>query len=266
MLTDSTAAFLNSPDTVQPFCLKTKHVSFARSYTLTSFDEAMGSRPLSRLAAARSQERLIGGKKPTITLAQHTATPYAGAPLHSILTQPTAQQPLLPQALQKQPLSVPQNPSHSQPQQQQPAQQQQPQQQQPQQPQHVLIQQQPTSHLHQHLHQQHLQHLQHQQAALLAHQVHLQHQHQQQQQQQQQHQQHQQHQQQQQQAVAQQLAAQQQQQQLQHQQDMIVLEKVKRSAMKTQATQTEVYLGKKGAAPHNLSLSPRTIHRGSESY
>ncbi|XP_050076397.1 uncharacterized protein LOC126563742 isoform X2 [Anopheles maculipalpis] len=232
---------------------RTKHVSFARSYTLTSFDEAMGSRPLSRLAAARSQERLIGGKKPTITLAQHTATPYtSGAPLHSILTQPTAQQPLLPQALQKQPLSVPQNPSHNQPQQQQQQPQQLPQQQQPQQPQHVLIQQQPTSHLHQHLHQQHLQHLQHQQAALLAHQVHLQHQHQQQQQQQ--------HQQQQQQQAAQQLAAQQQQ-QLQHQQEMIVLEKVKRSAMKTQATQTEVYLGKKGAAPHNLSLSPRTIHR-----
>ncbi|XP_049283063.1 uncharacterized protein LOC125763711 isoform X1 [Anopheles funestus] len=222
---------------------RTKHVSFARSYTLTSFDEAMGSRPLSRLAAARSQERLIGGKKPTITLAQHTATPYVGAPLHSILTQPTAQQPLLPQALQKQPLSVPQNPSHSQPQQQQ--------QQQPQQPQHVLIQQQPTSHLHQHLHQQHLQHLQQQQAALLAHQAHLQHQ------QHQQHQ-HQQHQQQQQHQAAQ-LAAQQQ--QLQHQQEMVVLEKVKRSAMKTQATQTEVYLGKKGTAPHNLSLSPRTIHR-----
>ncbi|XP_052864592.1 uncharacterized protein LOC128271190 [Anopheles cruzii] len=235
---------------------RTKHVSFARSYTLTSFDEAMGSRPLSRLAAARSQERLIGGKKPTITLAHHTAvaaaiplpaTQYVGgggvAPLHSILTQPTAthpQQPLMPAALQKQPLSVTACQSHGQPQQQQP---------QPQ-TQHLLIQQQPSAahQLHQHLHQQHLQHLQHQQAALLAHQAHVQHQ------------------------AAQHAAQhQQQQQQLQHQQhlhhhqqqhqDMVVLEKVKRSAMKTQATQTEVYLGKKPMAPHNLSLSPRTIHR-----
>ncbi|XP_058056525.1 uncharacterized protein LOC131207907 [Anopheles bellator] len=231
---------------------RTKHVSFARSYTLTSFDEAMGSRPLSRLAAARSQERLIGGKKPTITLAHHTAVAAAvpppatqyvggggGAPLHSILTQPTAthpQQPLMPAALQKQPLSVTACQSHGQPQQQQP---------QPQ-TQHLLIQQQPSAahQLHQHLHQQHLQHLQHQQAALLAHQAHVQHQaaqHAAQQQQQLQHQQHLHHQQ-------------------QHQ-DMVVLEKVKRSAMKTQATQTEVYLGKKPMAPHNLSLSPRTIHR-----
>ncbi|XP_055918728.1 uncharacterized protein LOC129950834 [Eupeodes corollae] len=44
--------------------------------------------------------------------------------------------------------------------------------------------------------------------------------------------------------------------------EVILVEKIKRNAMKTQATQTEGYAAaKKEGVPYNLALSPRTVHR-----
>jgi hypothetical protein len=122
-----------------------KHVSFARSHTLTSFDlNEAKIHGKQHISSTRSQERLIGGKKPTITV--------------------THQQPLL-QALP--------------------------------------IQNQPT---------------------LLGHTGNV-------------------------------LTT------LSTQQEVVVIEKIKRNAMKTQATQTELFLARKQFSSHHLSLSPRTIHR-----
>lgn len=133
----------------------------------------MGIRPLSTMGSARSQERLIGGKKPTITQIQ---------PILLLQQQQQQQQQLQQQQLQ----------------------------------QHQIQQQ------------------------------HIQQQHQLQQQQ---------------------IYHQELQQQLQQQQEILIVEKIKRiGPMKTQATQTEVCLGKKALAPHHLSLSPRTIHRVSVGY
>lgn len=133
------------------FYCRTKHVSFARSHTLTSFDEAMVGRSVSRLSNARSQERLIGSKKSTWSPNQSI--------LQSVLHQ--QQQSMLPGF---------QNIGQT----------------------FTSIQQSAAAPINQ---------------------------------------------------------------------EVVVVEKFKRGTMKTQATQTDVCLARKSMANHNLSLSPRTIHR-----
>lgn len=138
---------------------RTKHVSFARSLTLASFDDAMGGRQ-NRIMNS-SQERLIGGKKSTLTIT-HQPSHLQQIPMMQIQTIPILQKPQLQQ-------------TYSQP--------------------HIG---QPLPMIQQSIQEQ-------------------------------------------------------------------VLEKQKRNVMKTQATQTEVFLGRKVPVTQTLlSLSPRTVHRVSE--
>lgn len=157
---------------------RTKHVSFARSHTLTSFDEASVVRSASRITTTKSQERLIGGKKPSI--------------ISHIAQQQQASLPQTIQALAIQSHAIQFHHHHQH--QQQPLQ-------------VVAISQTPPPLQSQPL-----------SSALLSY----------------------------------------------HQQKMpeiVTIEKVKRGSMKTQATQTGVYLARKTSINSHLSLSPRTIHR-----
>jgi hypothetical protein len=67
--------------------------------TLASFDDAIGMRPGNRMLNARSQERLIGGKKPTLTITHQPPQMMQQMPIMQIQMHAMMQKPQLQQTL-----------------------------------------------------------------------------------------------------------------------------------------------------------------------